>query len=171
MHANPERGEMTLVAGDRTYLMKWTTNACCVMEGLAKQTFDELNLGASRGSVTALRWLLWAALQKHHGQAIRTADDVGDVIDAAGGVGVVMLKIIEFSLLNQDDRPEAEKGGPADPPSAEGTNGGGSSSTPDPSASRRSSSGTSRLRNSGGSSPPADNGRTPPASAMSASPG
>jgi hypothetical protein len=154
--ANRERGEMTLVAGEVVYTLKLTTNACCDLEERSGQLFDDVTRAVNKGSVKAVRWLLWAALQAYHADTVKGPPDVGPIIDAAGGLLGVVQQLTAFMQLNTDEEgaPEGSAKGGTRPPAAEVSAGGGSTSTPGSSALPRSSSGRSRSASSGANSPP-----------------
>lgn len=120
--ANKERGELRLAAGDQEYTLKLTTNACCEMEDRAGKVFDRVISDAGRGSLRDVRWLLWAALQEHHGDTVKTAPDAGRVIDEMGGLAKVAIKINELMALNSDD-PAVTGDGSVNPQSAEALTG------------------------------------------------
>lgn len=119
--ANKERGELRLAAGDQEYTLKLTTNSCCEMEERSGKVFDAVIRDAGKGSVRDIRWLLWATLQEHHGEAVKTAKDAGNVIDQMGGLANVAVKMNELMELNRDGGKAAE--GSGNPPSAEGSTG------------------------------------------------
>jgi hypothetical protein len=131
--ANRERGEMRLQAGDQTYVLFLTTNACCDVEDKSGKTFNELWEGLTKGSVSALRWLLWAALQDRHSDTVVVPSDVGHIIDAAGGMANALDQMVAFLKLNTP--PEGNGTGaaptgpetPARPPDLELAPRGGSS--------------------------------------------
>lgn len=128
--ANKERGEMTLVAGADTYVLRLTTNACCELEDKSAKLLDDIVRGAMRGSVRDLRWLLWASLQDKHHETVKSPVDAGEVIDAAGGIQGVLRQMTAFMKLNADpDPPKAEEGAKPDPPAAQASTGADSLST------------------------------------------
>jgi hypothetical protein len=138
--ANKERGEMRLIAGEQEYVLFLTLNAACDLEDRSGKTFEELQTALTRrGSLTALRWLLWGALQHYHGAAIKTPQDAGKIIEAAGGISGLIDQMTAFITLNEP--PESELiaatgngSGTSRPPddagSASGAIGNGSISTP-----------------------------------------
>lgn len=153
--ANKERGEVRLAAGDDTYTLKLTINACCELEERSGKYFDDVVAAANAGSLIYVRWLLWATLQEHHAKTVKTPADAGRVIDRMGGLPAVSAKLTELMALNRDDREKAGKpDGKSDPRVAEAPPGGGSTSTPAASASLPTTSGDSHSENSGENSPP-----------------
>lgn len=131
--ANRERGELGLVAGDQTYTLRLTTNACCELEDRAGKNYDEVVQNALRGSIRDIRMLLWGCLQDRHGDVVLTLDDAGRLIDDAGGIRGVIEQLQRFVTLNADDsKVERSTGGAAaDPPHAQaGADGANSISAP-----------------------------------------
>ncbi len=81
---------------------------CCELEDRTGLSYDAVTARVNAGRVTELRWLLWAALQPYHALAI---DDVGAVIDQAGGVSAIRVVLRAFFALNIDTTPvDAEAG-------------------------------------------------------------
>src|ERR1044072_3037290 len=88
--ANRERGEQQFVVGDQTYVMRLNTAAACEGERRRGNTLRNLQLGATvRGSITDSCWLLWASLQDHHADTVKSLKDIHRIVDAAGGVVAV----------------------------------------------------------------------------------
>jgi hypothetical protein len=129
--ANRERGEMRLVAGDVEYTLFLTTNAACDLEDRSGKTLDQLSTALHRGSISALRWLLWGALQEHHRDTVKKPEDVGRLVDAAGGIAAAVAQMTAFLALNAPPEEPAENGSgsarPPDPPPA--ASGDGSTAT------------------------------------------
>lgn len=83
--ANPHRGEVSLEAGDKTYMLRFTANAIAKLErkfelpitkiGQKMEHPDEIWIGD-------LIIILWAALWDSHREV--TEDEAGDIMDAAG---------------------------------------------------------------------------------------
>lgn len=126
--ANKERGEFTLVAGDRTFKLRLTTNACAEMEDLSGgRTWDQVQMGIARGSVKDVRLLFWGALREHHSDIatdeVKSLRAVGKLLDAAGGFEGVVTQMRAFMALNQDqgeqEPAKVGQGPPADPPVAQ----------------------------------------------------
>lgn len=141
--ANKERGEFTLVVGERTYTLRLTANACAELEDITDgRTLDQVLFGIlRRHSIRDVRFLLWAALRDKHPD-LATIDKsslvaVGQLIDEAGGFAGVSEQVKAFVEMNKDQNPEpASKGGAAatDPPAAGVHGGDGSTPTPASSA-------------------------------------
>lgn len=85
--------------------------ACCALEVQAGASFDDLTVQVNRGRITALRWVLWAALQAQHADRVITADHAGAVLDAAGGPRIMRGILGEFLRLNADDDPPKKEPG------------------------------------------------------------
>ncbi|MEO8678149.1 MAG: hypothetical protein ABI665_03830 [Vicinamibacterales bacterium] len=127
--ANKERGEMKLVAGDRTFKLRLTTNAVVEIEDISGgRTWDQVQLGLMRGSAKDMRLLFWGALREFHSD-IATDDPkslraVGKLIDDAGGFEGLVEQMKAFIVLNQRqaDTESDGRGGeaaPLDPPNAQ----------------------------------------------------
>jgi hypothetical protein len=109
--ANTERGEMRLVSGDQEYTLFLTTNAACDLEDRSGRTLDQLTAALQRGSISALRWLLWGALQDRHRDTVKVPEDVGRIIDGAGGIVGALAQMTAFLALNAPPEPEANANG------------------------------------------------------------
>lgn len=110
--ANRERGEMRLQAGATEYTLRLTLNAACELEDRSGKTLQELQTAAvTRGSMTAFRWLLWGALQDRHGDSVKTPQDAGQVLEAAGGIEALIDRMAEFMTLNAPPEEIAESNG------------------------------------------------------------
>lgn len=80
--ANRTKGEFTLDVGGERYTLVVDINACCAVESLLGVTYVQASMQIARGSITALRGLLWAALQRHHKGT--TLEDAGEILQAIG---------------------------------------------------------------------------------------
>lgn len=123
MTANPERGEVDLVVGGKTYVLALTTNTICALEKRTGKPYGDLIGGLVRMDHAGLRDLVWAALQRHHGPQFKTVDAVGDLMDEAGGFKDALVKFWELGVLNQ--RKGEKDGESANPPAAQGSTGDG----------------------------------------------
>jgi hypothetical protein len=134
--ANKERGEQQFVAGDQTYVLRLTTAAACEVETRSGKTLRDLQVGATvRGSITDSCWLLWASLQDHHADTVKTLKDIHRIVDAAGGLQAINEQLEAFMTLNAAPDPHGNGTGPDRPPDAQPrTPGVDSTSTPAPSA-------------------------------------
>lgn len=104
MAANKARGEIPLQVGDKTYILKLTSNAMCELEGMFDLTMDQVMTGLQKGRLTECRALLWAMLQEHHPE-ITDLKMVGTMIDDAGGIVVVSDKLQAMWKLNTSEAP------------------------------------------------------------------
>ena len=133
MSANKERGELAIVVGDQTYVLKLTSNAMCEMEAASGRSVVQLMTtlqGGAGGNLTDTRWWLWGMLRAHHPQL--TILDVGDLMDQLG-IAAVNAKLHQVFGLNTEEAPTA---GPSNgnPPGAQPGTGGVSTWTPAASA-------------------------------------
>ena len=78
--ANPHRGEVSLLAGGKTYTLAYTINAVCELEAMLGRSLPEIVADMSHMNV--LRAVLWAGLRRHHKNL--TVEDAGDLMDVAG---------------------------------------------------------------------------------------
>lgn len=140
--ANREHGEVSITIGGKVYTMKCGLKAMKALEAMFSTpqqyvTFQEVSELCDRGSMTHTEALLWAVLQKHHPEV--QLKDIDGLIDAAGGLGVFTVKLMEMARAMQPDaRDLAALGIPAtaNPQPAQATKanrgtGGRSSSAPD----------------------------------------
>lgn len=84
---NREKGDVPLVVGDVTYILRGGTEAMVALEDLFSTpqhevTFFDVVERVKRGSVRYIRATVWAMLQHHHPSL--TLADVGRLIDAVG---------------------------------------------------------------------------------------
>jgi hypothetical protein len=77
--ANPERGQVALEAGDKTYTLKFSTNAIRQAEAVSGKTFGKLCDEMELVGLDAMCVLLWAGLKQSHEGF--TLDDAGDLVD------------------------------------------------------------------------------------------
>ncbi len=82
--ANQHRGEVDLIAGDKTFVLRMSINEIAQLETLLDLGVMEISalLSSDSPRVGSWRAALWAALQCHHKGT--TLDDAGDIIGAAG---------------------------------------------------------------------------------------
>ena len=118
MTANPERGEVDLVVGGKTYVLALTTNTICSLEKRTGKPYGELLAGLARFQHEALRDLLWSALERHHKAQFKTLESVGDLIDDAGGFASFLSKFRDLAGLNRRPETEDKDGENANPPEA-----------------------------------------------------
>ncbi len=141
--ANPERGEVDLVCGEKTYTLFLSTNALCVMEKRTGKTFGNILNGIMTLDVTATREYLRAVLATHHGKAIAQEakkrgiepdDLIGELMDQAGMKRTKDALVELFTLNTPPDEEKPKEGKGANPPDAQDGTGGNSTSTPADSA-------------------------------------
>lgn len=104
--ANPERGEVALTIGATAYTLKLDTNAIAALEVAVSTpdrdvTLPEILYSMARGSHRYIRAFVWACLLRHHKGM--TLDQVGDLIDLAGGADQLFQ---ELAALRQSAQPE-----------------------------------------------------------------
>lgn len=111
--ANPERGEVDLIVGDREFILSLTTNDLCGIQARTGKTYGDLVLAMTRFDVMAIRDLLWTGLQRHHAKEFKKQADVGPLLDELGGFMEAIETLRQLAVVNQ--RPAAKKGASADP--------------------------------------------------------
>lgn len=83
--ANPHRGEVDLVVGERTYVLRMSINEIAQLETLLDKGVNEISAILSDGDNPKLwvwRAAFWAALQGHHKGT--TLEDAGEIMAEAG---------------------------------------------------------------------------------------
>lgn len=139
MNANKARGELSFVAGDKTYTLRWEIGALAAMESLIGHSFSTAMEGIKAGSVQDALGLFWASLQPKHAKEIVTLDDAAALLNKAepGALTetLTLLRKTVWQLVtaNQPPTTEASEGGEANPPTAQ--TGTGTDSTSNPGAS------------------------------------
>lgn len=122
--ANQERGEMTLVCGAQTFVLRLTTNACCELEARSGKTYEEhLRDWNKLHRVTAFRWLVWVCLQDQHAEVAKTPEMVGPILDGCDQKQVMKV-MAAFIAMNNDEVKKLIAAGllseqKADPPRAQ----------------------------------------------------
>lgn len=97
--ANPLKGEVDLVAGDKTYTLRMSINEIVQLETLLDKGVQEISaiLGNDQDvRIGAWRAALWASLQANHKGL--TLEDAGDIMGEAG-MPEVMAKVGEALQL------------------------------------------------------------------------
>lgn len=88
--ANALKGEIDLVAADKTYVLCFTTDAIVQVEQLLGADISEISAKSSVGNI---RTLLWGALLKHHSDV--NLIGAGEILDDfEGGVTGVFEKLV-----------------------------------------------------------------------------
>lgn len=112
------RTKVTFDAGGKTYTLQYTTNAFCELEDETGMKVLDI-IANGEPSMKVIRAMVWAGLLEHHeGITIKQA---GHVIDAAGGMEVVMDKVnaaVAAGTIDDDDAPEAGDDGAKKPKAA-----------------------------------------------------
>jgi hypothetical protein len=98
-----ERGEITLTLNGRTWILRPTINAICALEDYSKQTFAAMADLAQRGSVSAMRLMVWSYLQERHGAEIVTPEDAGRWMSEFGSLQDLGRVLADLHALNNDD--------------------------------------------------------------------
>jgi hypothetical protein len=101
MSANPERGEVEMFVGDRTYVLRPTMNALRALQKRTGLTYQQAIESLSTIDPSVMCELIFALLQPCHSKEIKTVDQAGDLIDEAGGFNAVLLLMSEMMRLNQ----------------------------------------------------------------------
>ncbi len=136
--ANPERGEVDLVIGEQTYVLRITTNELCAMEKRTGQSYGQILGGVMALNMTATRDYLRTVLEPAHGRDLRLAAQkaktdvdtiVANLIDAATFKHVKETLIALFTL-NMPPAEEAATTEEPNPPDAQGGTGDSSTSAP-----------------------------------------
>lgn len=100
--ANPIKGEVDLVVGEKTYVLRLSANALCEAETVLGQGIAEIasSLGdRAMVRMATVRALLWAALVER--QRKMTVFDAGDIISEVG-IGLALEKVGEALKLAFD---------------------------------------------------------------------
>ena len=139
--ANRHKGEVTIDVEGTAYTLALTIDAMVALEDQFSTpqklvTFQEILGLADRGSVKAMRALIWAALQRHHPTI--TLTDVSDLVQRAGGLAAFVQTFSALAKVSFADPKDLEALGVptgANPPRAQGGTpirgtGGRSTSTP-----------------------------------------
>lgn len=97
--ANPNRGEVSLVAGETTFTLVFTINSVCELEDVLEKGINEIV--ADMGKVKTIRALLWAGLRHHHPM---TLEEAGDLMQKAGAAatGAAINKAVTLAFPPED---------------------------------------------------------------------
>lgn len=106
--ANRERGEYRLDVGSLSFTLRLTAERCAEIEERSSVDFPVLIDQVNHGRVTAVRWILWGALQDRHPLSV---DDTGRLMDAIGGPASAVRVLAAFLLLNIDGESQPSKRG------------------------------------------------------------
>lgn len=89
--ANPHRGEVAFEANGERYVLRYSIDAICALEGSTGKGIVALVgelMNPTTMSITLARKVLWAGLQEHHPDI--TEKQAGELIVAAGGLGKIV---------------------------------------------------------------------------------
>lgn len=127
MKANPERGEAPLIVVrdgvEHEYVLKLHGNSVAALEGRRQSTFADIMGKAEAMHITSIIDVLYAFLQKHHSNDIKSLSAAADLMDEYGGPIKVLKAIGAVLTLNAPE-------GATNPPTAPARTGGDSSLTP-----------------------------------------
>jgi hypothetical protein len=126
--ANPERGEIDLTVGGRTYTLKLSMNAAVALEKKLNKSIGDIMRDAGNLKFQSIRTVIWLLLQKYHATDFKTEESVGDLIDEAGGVGTFFTVLKELADANRADATGGADG--ENPPEAQSGTGEPSTSSP-----------------------------------------
>jgi len=139
--ANRQNGEVSIEIDGKTYTLAMTIDSMVALEDLFSTgdttvTFQDVIDRSDRGSMKHLRGLLWSVLQEHHPEVAIT--DVSRLVQKAGGLGAITVKLMELAKGTQADPKDLEALGVKPeknpPPAQDGgkTSGTGADSTSEP---------------------------------------
>lgn len=109
--ANRERGEYRLQVRDRSFTLVLTLAVVADLEDRSGLEFPDLVAQSNDGSVTALRWILWATLQERHRVVVSSVEDAGRLMDAIGGPAASVGVLAAFLARNVDTEAPPPKPG------------------------------------------------------------
>lgn len=130
MAANPERGEVDLVVGEKTYTLRPSMNAICAMQKRTGKTYGQLLNSIDVMDIESLREVFFTFLQAYHKAEIVTAEKAGNLMDDAGGNNAIVSVIVEVMKANAKRSKQEGASGPADPPTAQAGTGSDSGEMP-----------------------------------------
>lgn len=119
MSANPERGEVDLVVGDTTYVLRMRMNDLRALQKRMGKTYAECLFDVDKVDVEAICQLLFTFLQPYHAKEFKTVDAVGDLVDRMRYQRQAIEAITELYKANRPPDDTA-KAGAANPPDAPG---------------------------------------------------
>lgn len=110
--ANRERGEASIDIDGKPYTMVLSLNAMAAVEELFSEpgkevTFEQVSNRADAGSIRHVRGLIWGVLQDHHPEL--TVENVGLLVQRAGGLGVFTLKLAELAASAAPDERDLKR--------------------------------------------------------------
>lgn len=93
--SNPNKGDVEVEAGGKTYTLRFSIDALCQLEAKAGKSFQKIgdDLASGQVSLTLARQLLWAGLREHHSEI--TEKMAGELMPLMGGLTGCVPKIVE----------------------------------------------------------------------------
>lgn len=128
--ANPDRGEIAWVVNGKEYTLRPRTNAIRALEQRTKKTYGQILRSVDDFDAEIVCQFMLALLQPYHAKEIRSVEQVGDLIDDAGGMQKAVRLIVEMLVLNNQKATTVAEGGAENPPSAQAGTGEPSGSAP-----------------------------------------
>lgn len=124
-NAKRQNGEVSVEIDGKTYVLAMTIDSMVALEELfstpaKSMTFQDVIDRSDKGSITHLRGLLWSVLQTHHPDV--GIKDVSVLVQNAGGLGAITVKLMELAKATQADPKDLEALGvkpDANPPQAQ----------------------------------------------------
>jgi len=125
--ANSEKGEVDARFGDQIYTLKLATNALCIAETVTGESAVDLLLAVRATEAfkfTAIRAVLYAALQEKHAKRFPTVESVAGLIDDMGIAETrnVLARAIEASYPPPKEEDTREMGDGEHPMTADRAN-------------------------------------------------
>jgi len=119
--ANPQRGEVALEVGGRTFTLALDLNAMCELEDLLSTpdkpvSFQDVARGLMATRMIYIRAFFWACLRRHHKDV--TLQGVSDLMSEAGGLQPFLEKVnslMEMTRPDKGDEAALAEGGKARP--------------------------------------------------------
>ena len=110
---NIHKGEVELVTDDKTYTLKFTTNALCELEDRLNKGINEIIIAASKEipKIKTVRCLLFCACLHYHKDEIDSLDVAGELIDKVGyeKSWEAVIKAIAACLPDSDNKSTQKK--------------------------------------------------------------
>lgn len=120
--ANAQKGEVSLVIGDKTYTLALTLDAMVLLEEMFSTpekmvVFSDVAALAERGSSKHIRALMWALFQAHHPEV--AIKDVSRLVQQAGGIVGLSQTLESVLKTTSPDKRDVEALGVQNPPNAQ----------------------------------------------------
>lgn len=100
------KGEVTIEVEGQTYRLVLNLNAMMAAEDATDQSFAELMEKCAKGRLSAIRTVLWAALQEHHPRM--SLKDVGEWMERAG-LDTLLAGLTAMSVGTVPDAADAKE--------------------------------------------------------------